>query len=482
MTSSRRDFLRRTTCAALSAAAAQAGLRKLGLMNLLARPLAPSDYRALVCVFLDGGNDSNNMVVPTDSTHYNQYLAARPLASGLGLDASALAPINVPPVFSGSGRTFGFHPSLSQMAGLFNQNRLAVVSNVGPLVVPVTQSDVVNDTKPLPYSLFSHSDQIQCWSTGRADQRIATGWGGRVADATLACNADSGFPTVTSIDGAATFCVGIAQNPLAIDTGALDQILILNGYYGSPDDVARKNSMDFARTIDRSALLVAAASDVTQQAVDIGAALSVDPTLTTVFPDTDLGAQLLQVAKVIKLNQTSPQLSLNRQIFFVTQGGYDTHQDQASDQADRFAELSGALNAFYAATVELGLQNRVTSFTLSDFGRTLEPSGDTGSVGTDHGWGSHQFVIGGAVNGGNFYGTPNGSTGSIFPSLVFGGPDDVSPDDRGRWIPTSSVEQLGATLATWFGVAALDLPTVFPLIGNFPSASLGFMAPGGGSC
>ena len=284
MTSSRRDFLRRTTCAALSAAAAQAGLRKLGLMNLLARPLAPSDYRALVCVFLDGGNDSNNMVVPTDSTHYNQYLAARPLASGLGLDAAALAPINVPPVFSGSGRTFGFHPSLSQMASLFNQNRLALVSNVGPLVVPVTQSDVVNDTKPLPYSLFSHSDQIQCWSTGRADQRIATGWGGRVADATLACNADSGFPTVTSIDGAATFCVGIAQNPLAIDTGALDQILVLNGYYGSPDDVARKNSMDFARTIDRTALLVAAASDVTQQAVDIGAALSVDPTLDDRLP------------------------------------------------------------------------------------------------------------------------------------------------------------------------------------------------------
>jgi uncharacterized protein (DUF1501 family) len=482
MSSSRRDFLRRTTCAALSAAAAQAGFRRLGLMNLLARPLAPSDYRALVCVFLDGGNDSNNMVVPTDPTHYAEYLAARPLGSGLGLDAAALPPINTPPVFSGQGRSFGFHPSLSAMATRFNQNKLAVVTNVGPLVEPVTQSDVVNDTKPLPYSLFSHSDQIQAWSTGRADQRIATGWGGRIADATLACNGDSGFPTVTSIDGAATFCVGIAQNPLAIDTGALDQVLVLNGFYGSPDDVARKNSMDFARTIDRTALLIAAASDVTQQAVDISSALSVDPTVATAFPDTDLGQQLLQVAKVIKLNQTSPQLSLNRQIFFVTQGGYDTHQDQATDHAGRLAELSGALDAFYLATVELGLANRVTTFTMSDFGRTLEPSGDQGSVGTDHGWASHQFILGGAVNGGNFYGTPNGVTGSIFPKLVFGGPDDITPDDRGRWIPTSSVEQLGATLATWFGVPALDLPTVFPLIGNFATANLGFMAAGGGSC
>ncbi len=482
MSQSRRDFLRRTTCAALSAAAAQAGIRKLGLLNLHARPLAPSDYRALVCVFLDGGNDGNNLIVPSDTSHYNQYLAARPIAGGLGLDAVNLLAINTPPSFGGTGRSFGFHPSLPELQTLFNANKLAVVCNVGPLVEPVTLAEIASDSKPLPYSLFSHSDQISCWATARADLRIPTGWGGRIADATLACNPDTGFPTVTSIDGAATFCVGLAQNPLAIQTGALDQVLVLNGFYGSPDDVARKNSMDFARTIDRSAMLIAAASDVTQQAVDISSAFSVDPSLTTVFPDTYLGAQLLQVAKVIKLNQTSPQLSLNRQIFFVTQGGYDTHQDQGVDHTGLLAELSAALNAFYAASVELGLADRVTSFTLSDFGRTLEPSGDYGSVGTDHGWGSHQFVLGGAVAGGNFYGTPNGTTGSMFPELVIGGPDDMYSDDRGRWIPTSSVEQFGATLATWFGVPAIALPTVFPLIGNFPSQSLGFMGPGGPAC
>jgi uncharacterized protein (DUF1501 family) len=259
-------------------------------------------------------------------------------------------------------------------------------------------------------------------------------------------------------------------------------VLVLNGYYGSPDDVARKNSMDFARTIDRSALLIAAASDMTQQAVDIGSALSVDPTLLTIFPDTFLGAQLQQVAKVMKLNQTSPQLSLNRQIFFVTQGGYDTHQDQATDQSILLAELSAAMSSFYEATSELGIADRVTTFTLSDFGRTLEASGDTGSVGSDHGWASHHLVMGGAVNGGNFYGIPNGSTGSIFPELVFGGPDDMYPDDRGRWIPTSSVEQYGATLATWFGVSPLDLSTVFPLIGNFNTTNLGFMGSAGLGC
>jgi uncharacterized protein (DUF1501 family) len=213
--------------------------------------------------------------------------------------------------------------------------------------------------------------------------------------------------------------------------------------------------------------------------VDISAALDVDPTINTVFPDTDLGQQLLQVAKIIKLNQTT--LSLNRQIFYVEQGGYDTHQDQTTDQTNLFTDLSQAMAAFYAATVELGVQDNVTTFTHSDFGRTLEPSGDIGSVGTDHAWGSHLLVMGGAALGGNFYGSP-GSNGTSFPTLVIGGPDDTSPDDRGRWIPTSAVEQYAATLATWFGVSAADLPTVFPLIGNFPSTNLGFMGTPGSNC
>ena len=474
MKHSRREFLIRTTCAGLSAAAAQASLKKLGLMNLYARPSAPTDYRAMVCIFLDGGNDSNNMVIPSDSFWDNQYAVARPLSSGIQIAKGSLAPLNAPP--SLGGRTFGLHPSLVELAALYNQNRLGVVTNVGPLVVPVTQSNI--DSKPTPYSLFSHSDQIDCWQSGRSDQRIATGWGGRSADATINCNGGSGFPTVTTIAGASTFCVGAGQRPLAIDTGALDQVLILNGYYGSPQDVARKNAMDYGRTIDRTATLIAAASDTTQQAVDISAALSIDPTLTTVFPQTDLGSQLQQVAKVMKLNMSSAELSLNRQIFYVETGGYDTHQDQATDQAGRLVELSQAMAAFYAATIELGISDRVVTFTLSDFGRTLAPSGDQGSVGSDHGWGSHHFVMGDAVAGGTFYGMPNTLTGHLFPDLVVGGPDDVSSDDRGRWIPTTSVEQYAGTLARWFGVSALDLPVVFPNVANFTPNTLGFLSPG----
>jgi len=203
----------------------------------------------------------------------------------------------------------------------------------------------------------------------------------------------------------------------------------------------------------------------------------VDPTLVTVFPDTDLGSQLQQVAKVMKLNLSSAELSLNRQIFYVETGGYDTHQDQLQDQSDNLVELSQALNAFYAATVELGISDRVVTFTLSDFGRTLQPSGDNGSAGTDHGWGSHQFVMGDAVAGGNFYGVPGGN-GTVFPDLVIGGVDDVSSDDRGRWIPSTSVEQYGGTLASWFGVSNLDLPVVFPNFGNFSPTTLGFLTPG----
>src|SRR5262249_26931394 len=191
------------------------------------------------------------------------------------------------------------------------------------------------------------------------------------------------------------------------------------------------------------------------------------------FPNTGLGNQLKQIAKVIKLNQTAPALGLNRQIFFATLGGFDTHQNEINSHQQLYTQLSQAMNAFYNATVEIGVDPRVTTFTLSDFGRTLQPSG-TGAavVGTDHGWGNHQFVMGGSVIGGNFYGVP-GPNGTIFPTLQLSGPNDT--DSRGRWIPTVATEQLGAALATWFGVTPADLNTVFPLLPNFATTNLGFM-------
>jgi uncharacterized protein (DUF1501 family) len=478
MSHSRRDFLVRTTCAALGAAAFQGTVRQFGLANLLAtQNTVGGNYRALVCVFMNGGNDANNMVIPNDAG-YAAYSAARTTA-GLAIPQANLLPLNNPP--SMAGQAFGLNPNMPEIQNLFNTNKLSVVCNVGTLVHPMTQAEYINNSVPKPFALFSHSDQIQAGQSGRADIKIATGWGGRASDATLTCNAGSAFPTVTSISGSSTFCIGLAQRPLSIGTGALNTVLVLNGFNSTPESVARKNSMDFLRTIDQTATMIAGASATTQQGLDIGAAFSVDPVLNTVFPATGIGNQLKQVAKVMKLNQTSGSLNLERQIFFVSQGGYDTHQDQITGQGNNFADLSAALSAFYNATIELGLQNNITTFTLSDFGRTLQPSGSGASVGSDHGWGNHQFVMGDSVLGGNFYGTV-GPNGTVFPTLQTGGPDDTSNTGRGRWIPTSSVDQYGATLAKWFGVADIDQSTVFPLIGNFPTADLAFMGAPPAGC
>jgi uncharacterized protein (DUF1501 family) len=478
----RREFLRRTSCAALGAAAASASLKHFGLMTakaLDARALAADPtYKALVCIFLDGGNDGNNMVVPLGAG-YGAYNSARPASSGLQIPQGQLHPITVP----GFPYQFGLHPGLGTTAAqpdptkvlhtLWAQQRLGVVCNVGPLVVPLpNRTAYYSNSNPKPYQLFSHSDQVAQWQTSVAGQPSQTGWGGRTADKTISFNVGSGFPTVTSIAGSSVFAQGIVSRPLGIQAAPtqLNKILVLNGFTSSTTDVARKSSMDFLRTIDRSALLVAAASDATEQAVDIGDVLQTDPVITTAFPDSGLGNQLLQVAKVIAIHQA---LGMKRQIFFCQQGGYDTHQDQINNQGDNLQELSEAMKAFYDATVELQLQNQVTAFTLSDFGRTLQPSGTGGDVGTDHGWGNHQFVVGGAVQGGHFYGVV-GPSGNVFPTMVLNAPDDT--DDRGRWIPSVAVDQYAATLATWFGVAAPDLPYVFPNLGNFSASNLGFLA------
>ena len=491
MSHSRRDFLVRTTCAALGAAALQGTVKKFGLANLLATPPngVSGNYRALVCIFLQGGNDSNNMVIPTDS-YYTSYSNQRPT---IAIPAGNVLPLANPPASLG-GRTFGFHPNMGdyQTSGplyagpvsLYNAGKLAVVSNVGPLVVPMSQSDYMNNNKPKPYALFSHDDQVQAWESGRSDIKISTGWGGRSADAVSTCNAGSGFPTITSIAGSSTFAIGL-QRPLSIGTGSLTSVLVLNGFSSSVTDQARLTSMNFLRTIDTTPFMIAGASATTQQGVDIGADFTTDPTINTIFPNTGLGNQLKQVAKVIKLIQGSASLNLSRQIFFVQQGGYDTHQNQRSDQDGNLLDLSQSLASFYQATVELGLQESITTFTLSDFARTLQESGSGGNAGTDHGWGSHHMVVGDAVTGGNFYGTPNGSTGSIFPILQPGGPDDTTnsgSSGRGRWIPTSAADQYGGTLAKWFGVSDLDMSTVFPNSGNFSTMDLGFMGPPPGSC
>lgn len=483
---SRRTFLRRSGYA-LGATALASQLKGFGLINALAQKNAPSDYKALVCIFLSGGNDGNNTIIPVDATGYGNYSAARN-ASGLALTQASLMPTSITP--PSIGTPFGLHPNLSPevatpaaMPGLlplWNSGKLAVVCNVGPLVFPMTRATYQNNSVQKPYQLFSHSDQVTQWQTSRADTQTQTGWGGLTADHTLAFNNGVNFPTITSIAGTSAFATGILTRPLIIQDArtTLPNVLKLEGFGGSADELARKNSMTQLRTYDRVNEMVAATSDTVQDAIDISAAFSVDPVLTTIFPNTTLGNQLKQVAKVMSLNQTSPQLSLNRQIYFCSVGGFDTHQTQLTAQGNLFTQVSQAMNAFYAATVELQIQDRVTTFTLSDFGRTLQPSGSGGaSVGSDHGWGNHQFVMGGAVTAADFFGVAlaagSGGNGTVFPTLMPNGPYDT--DNRGRWIPTVAVDQYAATLASWFGLAPVDMPTVFHNLSHFTSSNLGFV-------
>lgn len=469
---SRRVFVS-TSCAALGLAAFRAEARRLGLVPALAArgaPAAVADYKALVCIYLSGGNDGNNMVIPMDAG-YTPYANVRQ-ASGLAIAEGSLLPMTPPAL----GVRFGLHPSLAELHTLWGLQKLAVVCNVGTLVQPLTRAQYQSGA-PRPYQLFSHSDQVTESQTARADLRTQTGWGGRVSDTlTPLFNAPSTFPMVTSVSGTTIFAQGATTRPLSIAPAptALNQVLVLNGFNASAESTARRSAMNTLRTLDRSAALVAGASDAMQQAVDIGQAFSSDPILATTFPNTSLGNQLKQVAKLLSLNQTAPALGIKRQIFFCSLGGFDTHQNQVGDHVNLYGQLSQALKAFYDATVELSLASKVTTFTLSDFGRTLQPSGSgSGTVGTDHAWGNHAFVLGGAVTGGNFYGVA-GPSGNVFPVLQLAGPSDT--DNRGRWIPTVAVEQYAATLASWMGVPAADLPTVFPLLGRFAPATLGFLA------
>jgi uncharacterized protein (DUF1501 family) len=471
MAHSRRDFLRNTVCA-LGGAALASSVESFGLINAFAQDAAATDYRALVCVFLSGGNDCNNTLVSLDQ--YNSYSTVR---SAAGL---AIPQANLLPVSPTTGGSYGLHPNMSEMKALFDQGSLAVIANVGPLVEPLTRQTYQNGTGKKPLQLFSHSDQVGQWQSSVANNVVQTGWGGRIADKTGGLNGAASFPQVTSIAGISLFVTGVNARPLAIGDSntSLANVLPLDSPPGSAgfstaQNNARRTAFDQLRGLDVGAVLVKAAADTRSSSLQTRTALqSVNPILNTAFPNTTLGRQLLQVARVIKAS-TDPTAGINmkRQVFFCNLGGFDTHSNQTSAtfagaQGTLLQQLSQAFKAFFDATIELGVRDSVTTFTLSDFGRTLSPSGSgVAGVGSDHGWGSHHFVMGGSVIGSRLYGT--------YPTLALNGPDDA--DTRGRWIPTTSVEQYAATLASWYGLSPSDFPAVFPLLNRFPVANLGFL-------
>jgi uncharacterized protein (DUF1501 family) len=454
---SRREFLRATV---KSAAALGAGsvLAKFGEMNALAA--SSTGYQALVCIYLQGGNDGHNTIIPiaTAQQNFSLYQQTR---QGLALPQSSLLGI-----LNGSD-SYGLHPSIPEIQGLYNQGKAAVLANVGNLVKPIDRTAYQsNNLSLVPTALFSHTDQATQWQSAVPSSMATTGWGGRLADAVQAQNSSATFPSVATMAGCGLFCTGKQTSPASVPApngtnGATGMAMLMGpSYYGS----ATANDMQQLLSFDNGLQLVQAGNGILTRGNNYATTLSgllKTSNITTPFPSNNpLAAQLLTVANVMSVRS---QLGLNRQIFYCQLGSFDTHGSQHATQQALLTQLSQAVAAFYAATQELGVSQQVTTFTVSEFGRTLTPSGSDGS---DHAWGNHHFILGGAVNGGKFYGS--------FPELAVG--SSIDANNRGTFIPTTGIAQYGATLAEWFGVPSTNISSIFPNIGNFHSSNLGFLA------
>jgi uncharacterized protein (DUF1501 family) len=446
----RRSFLTRAGALAASTAFGQLGA-------LASRAAAPNDYKALVCIFLYGGNDSNNMIVPIDAAGYANYAKLR---STIALPQEQLLPLAV----SGGTPQYGLHPALSGLQSLYKAQNLAVIANVGTLVEPLTKTQYLSTGAIRPGNLFSHIDQQHQWEASISDTpSLTSGWGGRLADQLSSLNARASAPPMISTGGNNLFVTGAASQALVIPTSGS---FTLNGFSNSSADVVRRSALAQLLGIDRADALTKAAQNIMTSALNSSAELNpiltkTDATLTKRFEglSSNFSQQLLAIAKII---EARGELGARRQVFLATLGSFDTHTGQLYRQEALFAELDAAVTAFHGALADIGAGTSVTSFTLSDFSRTLLPN--TGG-GTDHAWGSHHLVVGDAVHGGKIYGT--------MPTLELGGPDDAG--NEGRWIPTIAVDQYAATLASWFGADAAELANVLPNLAAFSPRTLTFI-------
>jgi uncharacterized protein (DUF1501 family) len=471
----RRDFLRRAT--ALGGSLGVAGLGTLAALAPV-RSARAADYKALVCVFLYGGNDGSNTIVPTDATRHGQYSAVR---GAMALPRGALLPL--------AGSDFGLHPALSSLAPIWAEGKLTALFNVGPLYAPLSKADYRSagaGSSLLPDSLFSHSDQQTLWESALTDSQARTGWGGRAAQRLATAN------PVISLGGNGRFGISSTAAPLVLpEPGEM-----FGAYTLQPKDQtwaplkARKDAIDALYTQGADVTLASAYQALQRDAFAVserlgalvqrapgsaGSNAAIDAAFAPITSGgritTPLGRQLYQAAKLIDGRAT---VQGERQIFFAQQGGFDTHGNQIAGSATEgeharlLKSLGDAVACFHNAMKAIGLSDAVTLFTQSDFGRTFKPNS---SSGTDHAWGNHHLVVGGAVHGGRTYGS--------YPTLVLGGPDDVGADAwelQGRWIPTTSVDQYAATLLAWFGADAGALDAVLPNLRNFGSArNLGFV-------
>lgn len=428
------------------------------------------DYKALVCLFLFGGNDSWNMFVPTSTAEYNAYSRSRGggTASSLAVDRAALLPVMYDGQTSGDP-TYGFHPSMTGARELFQSGRLAVMANMGPLLRPTTKAQyqsAATSGHALPPQLFSHNDQQDQWHSLRGRTISKSGWAGRVADVLNAQVASQQLSLNVSLAGQTYFQAGEIARPYVMGAAGATNF---TGFATSGVGLGRRGAVEVSLTaaLASKSNTVYERSYATIQQRAVQFADRVNGSLATArdfsaLPNTGmtlsgLQTQLRTVAKLISVRTS---LSLSRQIFFVSLGGFDQHDDLMADQPGLLATVSNGIKSFYDALTEMGMENSVTLFTQSDFGRTLTSNGD----GSDHAWGGIQLVAGGAVRGGRIYGQ--------YPLLEIGSSLDVG---GGRFIPTTSADQYAATLASWFGVGASDLPKVAPNIGAFATRDLGFL-------
>ena len=457
----RRAFLRQACCAAVGTTGILSALSQIKLIGALAadagdvrRAGADADYKALVCLFLNGGNDGNNVLIPYDQSSYTSYANER---GALAIPRANLLPIGLRGY--SDGRSYALNNDVAEIKALYDQRKVAFLANVGTLVKPTTLAEY-NAGNALPLQLYSHLDQATQWQSSLPDNPIfRTGWGGRLADLVESMNGNHQISMSISLGGANYFQVGDAVAPYVVNTGGAE---VMTGFFGGGVAGTRYAAIKRMLGAKYENILGSSFATQTKSAVDdseyLTVALRSAPTLSTVFPTYYTARMLQMVAKMISI---APALGLKRQVFFVNIGGYDNHAVQATAHSVLLKELSAAMGAFYNATVELGVANQVTTFTASDFGRTYNPNAD----GTDHAWGNLQWIMGGAVSGGDLYGK--------MPSLRIGASDDTG---RGRWIPSTSVDEYNATLARWFGVSDANLPVVLPNIGRFARRDLGFMA------